>query len=615
MDLVKVGLLAGILLAIPLGKARAELLRNADFAHGVDAWTSWTSADGPFEAVGVQVDGRDAAYLEMLPDPLPEWGRPMSSVSQYAPAAAGDILELGVTLKASDARNGWGVMGTVEFVDAAGEGIATSRAGFLADGRWQTRTLRVEAPAGTQRVRVAVELQGQGRVWVDAIRLRRVGAAVQGAPEQTVHIRYDDAPVDAPFLGLGWEDDGFMYSPVQASKGVTPADLALRERRIRWLDPDIVRMQCWYGGWWGGGSAPEQYDFDSPYMQSFRRTLALYQEIGASVIITHVTWGVPVYDTPEQTATAIGELIEELVERRGFSCIRYWTLDNEPDITVLNEGNYAFDTLVTMHQLVRKEFARRGLDIQVIGSDDAMKIGLFERCVQEPAYDETVDVYSSHIYLQPHERVGIPDLIRRRLELLHGRRPLILAEFGFQDGQSSAFTAPFMDTFDYAFYAADLCIQALNRGVSGLSIWTVQEMYYHGRDTEGRLMHYGLWAFKDRDWMVKPVYQAQGMFTRLTEPGDAVYPGHSTAPHWVRSVRVGDSLFLVNEAGQEAEVAIDGLAVDELRVYSETTEFTDAECGARVQPDRGVFVLPARGFACAVLANGRGRAPGSGAQP
>jgi hypothetical protein len=581
-----------------VGADKEELLQNPDFEAGNEAWDSWSSHTDPVEAVPLSSDGRDVLYFEVFPDPLPEWGAPMSMITQYAQVAAGDVIEARFVMKAADASNGWGAMGAVGFQNAAGKEIATSRTGILSDGVWQRPMLEAEAPAGACRTRVSVEIQGQGRVWVDAVHLSVLRKAKSGPPAEPARVHYADNPVNAPFLGFGWEDDGFMYDAVQEAKGVTQEDLALRERRIRWLDPDIVRMQCWYGGWWPEGpSKPDAFTFDSDYMRSFCRTLDLYQELGAAVNITGVHWGMPVYTEPESATHAIGELFDELIKRRGYTCIQYWTLNNEPNDTVLNRAGLPFETLVAMYQGVEHEFERRRLNVRIIGSDDGNTMGLFERCVADPAYDATVDVYASHIYPQPHERVAIPRLIGDRLALLDGARPFILAEFGLKDARADAFGNKYMDTHDYALYAADLSIQAMNLGVSAMSIWTVQEMYYSKGKPPGRLMQYGLWAHKDRGWAVKPVYHAYGMFTRLTEPGDPVYAGVSTAPDWVRTTRIGNHLFLTNEAEQDVAVIVDGLRISALHVYDTSIELTDSECGRTITVDNGRFTMPPRSYA------------------
>jgi hypothetical protein len=593
----------GAMQLVAAGAVGGELLRNAAFDNGLEGWQLWTSRDEPLKVNAELLGGRSVVHFEVSHAPLPAWGRPLSSISQVIHPEASAVLEVRFVLKAEAVRNGWGVYGEVTFLDTAGEQITESRtSGILADGVWQEPVLRVHVPDGTSEVRVGVCLQGVGRVWVDGVTAQVMETIGAEPPEGPVTVTFEGAPLEGRFLGFGFQDDGFIYSRVNRAKGVTDADLRMRERRIRWLDPDLIRTKIWFGGWWPKGPAdPRTFTFDSEHMSSLYQTLDLYQELGAAVNITCVEWGVPVFSEPELTSRAIGELFEELIKRRGYTCIEYWTLANEPDITVINRPGITFATLTEVQQLTAREFARRGLNIKVIGSDDANNMGLFERCVHSAEYDATVDVYASHIYLRALERVAIPFQINQRLDLLSRTKPFILAEFGFLDEASTTFSNPFMDTYDFAFYTADLCIRAVNLGVKSLSIWTVQEMYYHGLGDQGRLMACGLWAFKDRDWQVKPVYHAYGMFTRLTKADDPVFVGVSSDPGWIRGVRIGDTLFLVNEAPHPVPVRIEGLAVEALRVYSASTQFSDDECGDLVVLDGGLCSLPPRSFAWAAV--------------
>ncbi len=106
-------------------------------------------------------------------------------------------------------------------------------------------------------------------------------------------------------------------------------------------------------------------------MQSHYRTLDLYQRLGTRVNLTGVEWGMEdAYQDPQAFAHAVGELFEYLIRTRGYTCIRDWTLTNEPNLSIASFG-YTFDDYVQLLQLVKAEFAQRGLALNVAASDES----------------------------------------------------------------------------------------------------------------------------------------------------------------------------------------------------------------------------------------------------
>src|SRR5690606_21963372 len=115
------------------------------------------------------------------------------------------------------------------------------------------------------------------------------------------------------------------------SRGVTEADFALREARIKAMDPDWVRMFVWYPDWNPSGDG-ETFDWETDGMRSHCRTLDVYQRLGTAVTLTGVEWSVKTpWSRPEKRAHAIGALFEYLIRVRGYTCIQHWILTNEPN--------------------------------------------------------------------------------------------------------------------------------------------------------------------------------------------------------------------------------------------------------------------------------------------
>ncbi len=235
--------------------------------------------------------------------------------------------------------------------------------------------------------------------------------------------------------------------------------------------------------------------------------------------------------------------------------MKEWTLTNEPNGYFVHAG-YDFERFVQLHQLVRAEFDRRGLDVQIVGSDETNGgFPFFEKCVKDDRYFGLADRFASHRYFPYADRVVAPSFFAKRLDLLAQRKPrkdLVVAEFGFQDNRSSALENPIMESYPYAVWTTAFVIEGLNRGVAGFSIWCLHEVYYPGNG----FMNYGLWDYKDNDWKVRPVYYAWQYLAALTHAGDVVHRCESTDPAYAVATVVNDVLFWVNQSEYPVDIRV-----------------------------------------------------------
>jgi len=570
-----------------LGASDGNLLTNPGFDDALESWhkqgeTASMDAvkDGQRTAVRITVAAGASVSYPLL--------------YQEFEAKPGDVLRVRLSVKSKGVRGGHGAYSAVEFMDAAEKRIAVGQgARAIDDNRWTEGQYSVIVPEKAEVSRVCLILNGRGEAYFDDVEVICMGTSLLGPLEGPVTLSVTEEVVCEGLIGFGGEDDGWFYTPGNKRRGVNEADIALNEARLKWLDPDWVRMFVWAREWCPSGDW-KTFTWDNPGMESHYRTLDLYQEIGATVNITGVEWGMSrkmFQGDPEPLAKAFGELMEHLIRVKGYTCVRRWTLSNEPNGAFINMGG-TFDFFVKIHELVRREFKRRGLDIAIVGSDDAQDLAWFKRCVGDEAYFNAVDLFASHRYFRVHERGLIPSFYDERIGMLRGRKPLVVGEFGFQDERSAVTKNPIMTEYRYAPWTAAFIIDGLNRGVAGFSIWTLHEFVYSG----GGHMTYGLWGFKDTNWQVKPVYHAMAMFTRLAEGGDAVRMCKSSHPNHVKAALVGDVLFWVNLSEQSVEVTIKGFDSREVRIMDESTIHGDRECGVVVEPDARRFTAPPMSF-------------------
>ncbi|MFA6243788.1 MAG: hypothetical protein WC655_22795, partial [Candidatus Hydrogenedentales bacterium] len=578
------------LLLLLLSAANVNVLTNPTFTDSIAGWTS--TAPGVPMAEG-QEDGKSVAHITVPAGA--EVGYP--ALIQVIDAQPGDLLEARGEAKGVGISGGAGAYMSIDFFNADGNRITFSQSGpARPQGQWKDISVDTIVPPGAVRTRLCLLLNGRGDAYFANMSLLRTPGVYGAPPEGPVTLTVTDRVACASLMGFGAEDDGWFYNEENKARGVTDEDIALREERIAWMDPDWIRMFFWYKDWNPSGDW-ETFEFDSPNMQSHYRTLDLYQKLGARVNVVGVEWGVKdPYGDPVKAGRAIGALLEHLVKVKGYTCVRDWTLTNEPNGYFVATG-YDFRRFREMHEQVKSEIARRGLPVGIVGSDDTNGgVNWFEQCVTDPVYFGFTDYYASHRYFQVSERpltYRFYDEHLGPLEKADPKKQLVVAEFGFQDGRTEgAMINPVMGEYPYAVWVAAFVIQGLNRGVSGYSIWCMHQMYYPG----GGFMTYGLWEYKDSNWKPRPVYYAWNPLTRFTEPGDQVRVCESTHPNYVSASVAGKTLFWVNQGDSEAEVHLAGFEAKQVRVMTEATLSGDRDCGTLVPLEGGTFKAPAMSF-------------------
>lgn len=580
-------MIANLVLSI-LVTASSNLLINPSFDQGLDGWHKSTES---IRIEVVQEEERTAARITVGPaDPI---GFPL--LYQEIPVQEGDILSARALAKGKETREGVGAYMSIEFINQTGERITFSQSSRLfQNNTWTSINQQAIAPPGSVKGRMTLLLNGRGEAYFDDASLEQESRGPLKPAEEPVTLTVTENSPCESINGFGAEDDGWFYNPGNASHGVNEEDYKIREGRIEWMDPDWVRMFFWYPDWCPSGDW-ETFTFDSPNMLSHYRSLDLYQRIGARVNTVGVEWGMKdPYGQPEKFAHAIGELYEYLIRKKGYTCVGDWTLSNEPNGAFAGYG-YSFETFAKIHRLVKQEFARRGLNIRIVGSDDAQDTNWFLQSVENEDTFQTADLFSSHRYFAFADRLLAPFFFKDRLEPLAAKtpeKPFIVGEFGFQDGRSGTLENPVMETYPYAVWATEFVVDGLNQGVAGFSMWCLHEMYYAG----GGFMNYGLWNYKEDNWKVRPVYHAWANFTRETEAGERVLRVDSTHPRHLKAAVVGDTLFWVNTSDQTIPVKVVGKVTGKVRIQTEATLQGDRESGTLEPLQGGGFTAPPQSF-------------------
>ncbi|MEN8256187.1 MAG: hypothetical protein ABFR33_12040, partial [Verrucomicrobiota bacterium] len=559
---------------------QGQPLENPGFEEGLAHW----QASGGTNLFSVaEFEGRKVLSASM------EGKGGQRNISQRFPVQPGEGFELTAELFAG-MESGWSGM-ALQFFDEK-QKILVSLPNWPPSGAkgWSRPVLRCRAPAGAVEGEVLLFINGKGKARWDNLELVSI-PPIMIEDKTNVEITVTDEVVCRHFMGFGFEDDGWFYNEHNAAHGVDEADAKTREARIEWMDPDMVRMFFWNIEW-----CPAQdwktFDWQTDDMTSKYRTLDVYQKIGATINMCGVEWGhTNAWPEPKVLANGFGELLEHLIKTKGYSCIKYWTLTNEPD-GYFNQSCGDFDKYVQYHIAMKQEIDRRGLDVKIVGSDD-MVTDWFDRCLAAPGYDDVINMYSTHIYIHDYNLDLADNIFAERTGKLKGK-PWTIGEYGFRDHRFvPPYTNPFSEDYDYALRNHGFVIDGLNQGVASFQYWCIHEMYYV--DPDNRML-FGLWNYKDRDWSIRPVYHSMASLCRLTEAGDTVYRCTTTQPG-VKAARVGNVLFWVNGSATAKDIRIKGADLKSANIMAEDTLEGERECGKMVAEFKGnVLHVPPKSF-------------------
>jgi hypothetical protein len=332
------------------------------------------------------------------------------------------------------------------------------------------------------------------------------------------------------FLGFGCEWDPLFWHDFNRKAGVTDADWTLVRRRVEFMRLPIVRMMMLVQWCYREGG---QFDWDSNEMKSLYAHLDVCQRQGIAVILTD--WGVErwahmagVEKTEDPAyADAIGTYLAYLRNTRGYTCIRYFVLVNEP--------NYEVKSFVRWRQGLRNvanALARRGLDREIIllGPD----AGQGDLKWLRPTAGQLADIlggYDLHMYADPKmiEEGRLEEFFRTRWQAVAQLDPAatgklrVIGEAGLADEISNSAGHRRIGTYEYGLGMADYAVQAARSGSHVISAWMLDDTNHEG-------FFWGLWSDKKGGLALRPWFFVWSLLSRYHPAGSTLYRVDSPAP-------------------------------------------------------------------------------------
>lgn len=333
-------------------------------------------------------------------------------------------------------------------------------------------------------------------------------------------------------------------------------------RHAHWLGLDFVRVELDMRMY-----EPERgrFDWDNDEMQMLYRILDVCQEIEADVFLTQmwqdVEWNA--YEdvsrltsapkSVEDFAGGLGALVEYLVKKKGYTCIRWLCLVNEPPTWWFGPGGKPV-SLMPAIRTVRAELDRRGLSaVGISGPDFAWYPPRFKGTIFDWD-DPAVGAFDIHDYTDSAAVLWAPLVERARKRKI----PFFVSELGTWVGEDVNGTP---ESATPALYHnqltnAEKMLRGLSLGVDGFNRWS----FTNRGDLDGqwqlvRTWNKDKWEFLPRVTPEPIPYYSYGILTRFMAKHSSVLEtrveGDEVVAAAMRSPKGNATVYVLNKSGKE----------------------------------------------------------------
>lgn len=353
-------------------------------------------------------------------------------------------------------------------------------------------------------------------------------------------------------------------------------------------------------------------NFDNQEINSLYKILDYCQK--NNIVVMLGEWGVPGHRhdkdkseihlrdvTDMRWHKMIGEWVDFLLNKKGYTCIKYYDFINEPN------GNWScvegdFAQWAVGVKLLHEEFARRGLTdkIEICGPGSVPNFTaplLKERYKGNMWVDYASEVvgdilgaYNTHAYY-PHLVVRdgrAAEYMYFKKDIAISRRekkPFFLGEIGLKatkdggeiaaeherrrlaDGYASGDSNMFIYDYFFGLDIVSAAVQSINAGVDGLAAWDMDDAMHTKDDTADKMQikRWGFWNIlgtelynNPDDEKIRPWYWAWSWVCRYLPPASQVYavtqPSNHGCQLLVAKVDGGYSVLAVNTSDKDVSI-------------------------------------------------------------
>jgi hypothetical protein len=335
-------------------------------------------------------------------------------------------------------------------------------------------------------------------------------------------------------------------------------------RHAQWLGLDWVRVEFDQRMY-----EPERgrFDWDNDEMRTLYRILDWCETNHADVFLTqmfaHVEWNkLPGQDalksapkSVEDFAEGLATLVDHLLNKRRYTCIRWLCIVNEPGISLWWVGECPLSDGL---KATRKALDAKGIALPLSGPDSV------NGAMLNAEFDKFIGAYDTHTYQVIGEQRW--KVLAQWSEWAHARKkPFFLSEFGIDP--------PWGDrpkSYPAVLLAAETVLYGLSVGVDGFNRWS----FLNRGDLDGHWQLVRTWDIKNRRHLEQAEpelvpYMGYAMLTRFTAKHSGILdcrvtgsPKRQELAGALRSPAGNITILLLNlnKADCDATLALDGSA-------------------------------------------------------
>ena len=334
-----------------------------------------------------------------------------------------------------------------------------------------------------------------------------------------------------------------------------------------------------------------QFDWENDEMQALYHILDWSEENGADVFLQqmwgHVEWNAypgahPLLSAPKNLddfASGIATLIEYLTKTKGYTCIKYFCMTNEPPG---GPWGYWWDfgdetgSINDAWKRLKEEFDTRGITIPISGPDWTSLPPFEEEKLVFAPYLRSIDIHSYNGVTAEGEAT-----LKQWADWAHAQnKPFFMTEYGnMKLGWGT--DNPAQKSFEAALSNANDVIRALRAGADGVNRWS----FTNRGDLDGQWQLIHTFDRENKTYLseIKPENEAYfgfGIISRFLSKYSSTVSCAVNAPDSVLMSQAllspaGEiSVFILNKASEELSVSlkIENLSGKTLNVYQVTKE-------------------------------------------
>jgi hypothetical protein len=311
-----------------------------------------------------------------------------------------------------------------------------------------------------------------------------------------VKVDVEDVLVE-DFLGAGVQWSAYPWFDV------TEADWQKVFKRVDHMQLPFSRVMVDMTTFFDGldEDGEPKYLFDCELMQRVYKLLDYCEERDVTVMFGHWGWANTakhsggnwdVEPESELHAKISAALIDQVINKKGYKCVKWFDTINEPDGSWSScKDNWEQYKAVVSN--LQKELERKGMagKIGISGTGDVYRqwVG---KALGDERIRECLTIYNEHHYLWNKDVVSgkFEELVRERIASIKAKDPgkgYFAGELGFLDGKNQTDQQVNVYEFWYGVSMVDAAIQMLRAGVSGFLAWDMDDSMHWAGDSDGPL--------------------------------------------------------------------------------------------------------------------------------